>query len=261
MGFAVSSPAMKPELFQGRGSYGRAAAADQNVMTVSGTVNATGILLALCVASATGTWILIQSQPGLAFAGLIASLLVGLVCSLIMLFKPSASPVIAPIYGVSEGVFVGAISWVYALQAAHTKLGGATGANIIAAAAIGTFSVLGVMLALYKFNIIRATARLKAVMLVCGLAIGLFYLVTLVMRLAGVMPSFLLSGPIAIAITAAILLYASYCLILDFDYIEEGAATGAPKYMEWYAGFALLMTLIWIYLQILRLLSLLNKRN
>jgi len=252
---------MKPELFQGTGFGGSITSGRSDTMTVGGTINATGILLALCVASATGTWILFKSNPGLAIAGLLASFLVGVICSLVMMFKPAAAPVVAPIYGVAEGVLVGAISMVYATQAAGTKLGGATGEWIVVQAAVGTFIVLGVMLALYKARIIQATARFRSIMMVCGIAITLFYIANWIMAILGVFPSVLQSGPIAIAITALILLYASYSLILNFDFIEAGAANGAPKHMEWYGGFALLMTLVWIYLQILRLLSLLNKRN
>jgi uncharacterized YccA/Bax inhibitor family protein len=180
---------------------------------------------------------------------------------LIMIFKPEASPFVAPIYAVSEGAFVGAISLVYATASVGTKVGGATGQGIVATAALGTFAILGLMLGLYKVGLIRAGALFTRVMIVAGAGIGLYALAMIVMSVTGTMPAALVTGPLAIVICVGILVYASFCLILDFAFIEEGASNGAPKYMEWYAGAALLMTLVWIYLKMLRLLSLLSKRN
>ena len=260
MAIQTSSPMMRPEVFEGRGAY--AQAGDRaSVMTVGGTINATAIMLALCVASALGAWMLVESTPTLAMPVWIGGLGVGLICGLVMYFKPASSPYVGPVYAIGEGAFVGAISLFYAAASAGTKVGGATGANIVATAALATFAILGVMLGLYKLGVITAGAKFKAVMMVCGGAIMLYSLVVMGMWMFGVAPAALFSGPIAIAITAIILVYASFCLILDFDFIEHGAASGAPKYMEWYGGVALLATLVWIYLQVLRLLSLLSRRD
>ena len=260
MAIATSSPMMRPEVFEGRGAFA-AGGMRSSAMTVSGTINATAILLSLCLASAIGSWVLVKATPTLMVPIWLGGMVVGLICALVSFFKPQTSPYVGPVYAVAKGAFVGAISLFYAAEAVNTKLGGATGANIVTSAAIATFAILGVMLGLYKVGAIRAGEKFKAIMLVCGCAIGLYGIVVLGMFLFGVAPSFLFSGPIAIAITAAILVYASFCLILDFDFIEQGAASGAPKYMEWYGGIALLATLVWIYLQVLRLLSLLNKRD
>jgi uncharacterized YccA/Bax inhibitor family protein len=260
MAFTTSSPMMRPELFEGRGSFARAQERS-DTMTVSGTINATAILLALCVASATGSWMLIAQNAGLVLPVMLGGFGVGLVAAIVMFFKPSASVVLGPLYALGEGAMLGGLSLFYAEMSRGTKLGGATGANIVVTAAIATFAILGVMLGLYKLGFIRADGKFKAVMLVCGAAIGVYALVVLGMMMFGSAPAFLFSGPIAIGITSIILVYASFCLILDFDFIEQGAASGAPKYMEWYGGVALLATLVWIYLKVLRLLSLLNRRN
>jgi len=263
MAFGSPSALMKPELFQAQGGavFGDTAKARPDVMTVGGAVNATSILLALCIASALGGWLLVSSVPGVGLIAAIGGLVVAAICGIVMWFKPAASPFAAPVYALAEGLLVGAVSWVYAQMAVDTKIGGATGTGIVMSASIATFAVLGVMLCLYKMRIIRATAKFKAVMLVVGGAIAVFCLVSLGLSLFGVRPAALVSGPIAIGITAVILVWAAFALILDFDMIEVGAAEGAPKYMEWYAGFGLLATLVLIYLEVLRLLSLLNRRD
>lgn len=265
MAFGSPSALMKPELFQGRGgaAFGATAAtaARPNVMTVGGAVNATGIMLSLCVASAMGSWLLVKSFEGIGLIAALGGLVVALICGVVMWFKPTASPVAAPVYALGEGLVIGAISFMYAEMAAGTKVGGVTGTGIVTSASIATFAVLGVMLCLYKMGVIKATAKFRAVMLVVGGAVCLYCVVMMGLSLFGATPAALISGPMAIGVTAAILIYAAFLLILDFDMIEQGAAEGAPKYMEWYAGFGLLATLIMIYLQILRLLSLLNRRD
>lgn len=259
-----SNPVFKPELFDGSagsGSWGKDLAAKANSMTIGGTVNATFVLLLACIGSALGSWILVQGGTVPAIAVLLIGGLGGLVLSLIMLFKPVSAKYLAVPFALAEGMFLGAISLMYAEQAAGTKFGGKTGTMIVANSAICTFATLGAMLGLYKAGLIRATEKFKSVMAICGVAILLYFLATLGMSLFGVMPKGLLGGPLAIGIAVAILVYAAFCLILDFDFVEQGAANAAPKHMEWYAAFATLSTLVFIYLRFLRLFALLNRKD
>jgi uncharacterized YccA/Bax inhibitor family protein len=253
-----SNPAFKPELFEGQGTWANDMAKSQT-MTISGTVNATFICLTACVGAAVATWWAINANHISAIVGMLGGAIPGLILSLIIYFKPNWARFLAIPYALCQGVFLGAISLVYANAAKGTTWGGATGTMIVANAGLLTFATLGTMLGLYKLGIIRATGRFKKIMMVCLGAVALYAIAAVVMRLFGVMPAALLGGPIAIVIAVAILVVSAFCLILDFDLIEEGVANGAPKHMEWYGAFATLATLVWIYLNFLRLLSLLNR--
>lgn len=252
--FSTSNPALKPELFAGAMTAERSA-----TMTIAGTANRAMILTGLCAASAIGAYGWIQSNPTAALLGALGGLVLGLVLSLVMMFKPAASPVAAPAYALCQGLFVGAVSYLYANSA--TKAGNVTGPMIILQASVLTFGTLFAMLMLYRAGWLRATPMFKKVMAVAGVGVLLFCLATWVLPWCGVQMGWAWDGgPIAIAICVGLLLYASFSLIIDFDFVERGAASGAPRYMEWYAGFALLVTIVWIYLQFLRLLSMLNRR-
>lgn len=252
--FAVSNPALKPELFAD--SH---AGAPATTMTIAGTVNRSMILTGLCAATAIAGYGWIQSNPGAALLGALGGALVGLVLCMVMMFKPAAAPWAAPLYALCEGLFVGAVSYIYANSG--LKAGKFTGNMIILQAGVMTFGTLLAMLLLYRAGWLRATGTFMKVMAVAGVGVGLFCLASWILPMLGVNMGWAWDGgPLAIAINVAILLYASFSLIIDFDFIEQGAAEGAPRYMEWYAGFALLVTLVWIYLQFLRLLSMLNRR-
>jgi uncharacterized YccA/Bax inhibitor family protein len=263
MAFNFSSPVAKPELFEAGsvgGSWGEDLA-KRSAMTVSGAINASFTLLSICVMAAALTWYFAKSNSLVMIGCAAGGAIVGLILSVVMMFKPRFSPFLAPVHAIAEGALVGGASLMYATYMVGGKVAAFTGTNLILSASIGTFLILTTMLGLYKARIINATAKFKAVMMVGGITIALFSIASLVMTLFGVKPVWLTGGPIAIAIAAAILLYSAFVLILDFDMIETGAASGAPKYMEWYSGFMLLSTLVWIYLNLLRLLSLLNRRD
>lgn len=263
MAINFSSPAAKPELFEPQsvgGTWGEDLAR-RSVMTVSGAINASFTLLSVCVITAAVSWYFAKSSSLLMLVAMFGGLILSLVLSLVMMFKPKLSPYLAPLHAVGQGALVGGASLVYATQMAGGKVAAFTGTNLILTASIGTFLILGTMLALYKARLINATAKFRAVMLAGGIAISLFTIASLVMSLLGVKPVWLTGGPIAIGIAAVILIFSAFLLILDFDLIESGAASGAPKYMEWYSGFMLLSTLVWIYLNLLRLLSLLNRKD
>lgn len=231
------------------------------VMTIGGTVNATFILLGITVASAVMGWTLVPKlSEGLGLGLLIFGSLGGVVASLIMMFRPRTAPIVAPIFAVGDGLFTGLVSFLYAKMAAGTKLGGVTGTNIVFMAMGVTFAILAGMLLLYKFRIIQATRTFKKVMMVAGVGIGLFAIASLIAWACGLrLVDF--NSPLAMVITAGVAVYASFCLILDFDFVEQGAATGQPKYMEWYGGFSIMFTLVWIYLEVLKLLAMLSRRD
>lgn len=255
-----SSPAMKPELFVGGGSWADAQAR-QSTMTVGGTVNKAFTCLSLCVLAATGSWALVDKTPSLALPVLLGCGIAAFIVALVTMAKPNAAFVTAPLYAVLQGGFVGAVSLYYAYAMAGTKVGGATGNMVVVNAALITFAIMGAMLGLYKLGIITATRRFKAVMAVIGAGIAVYSLVMLGLSLFGVNVGMFYTGPIGVVIAVGILVFSAFCLIVDFGMIEEGVAHGAPRRMEWYGAFALVVTLVWIYLNVLRVLALLNKRD
>ena len=157
---------------------------------------------------------------------------------------------LAPLYGLLEGLFIGGISAIFNAAFAEKYPG-------LVMQAVGlTFGVAISMFLLYNFRIIKATEKLKSVIIMATLGIGVFYLLTMLLRLFGVNVSFMYdSSLLSIGISIFIVAIAALNLILDFDMIEQGAQRGAPKFMEWYGAFGLLVTLVWLYLEILRLLS------
>ena len=224
------------------------------VMTVSGTITATGVLMVLLLASATAGWIAAPSY-GESGAGLpmlaIAGVLVGFVCAIVVHFKPLLSRILGPIYAVAQGFFLGAISKAYD-----------TYQNGIVVQAVGaTLGVFLVMLFLYRTQIIKVTDRFRRVIMTATMGLMVFYGISFVISLFGGNVSFLSSASllgIGFSLFAATL--AAMNLALDFDFIEKGSKANLPKGMEWYAAFGLVITLVWLYLELLRLLSKLNQR-
>jgi len=223
------------------------------VMTVQGTVTRALILLVLAVAGASTVWGRALAEPGsgVVGVGIAAGVLGGLVMAIATILRPAWAPVTAPIYALLEGVFLGAISAIF--EARYPGIA-------IQAVAL-TFGTAFAMLALYKAGILRATPAFTRGVVAATGAIFLLYLASFVLRLFGVeMPFLHDAGPIGILISVAIVAVAALNLVLDFDLIERGAAGGAPRYMEWYGAFALMVTLVWLYLEILRLLARLQRR-
>jgi uncharacterized YccA/Bax inhibitor family protein len=223
-------------------------------MTVNGAINKFGFLLLMVLAGATYTWYLYMNavdpssiMPYM-WGGLIGGFIVGLVIS----FKPNWSPFLAPAYGILEGLFLGAIS-VVINEAFKTSYPG-----IIMQAVGLTFCVAIAMFLLYNFRIIRPTQKFKAILLTAMAAVFIFYIALLVLRMFNAYPSFMSFGDnslLGYGISLVIIGIAALNLILDFERIEVGAEMGAPKYMEWYGAFGLLVTIVWLYIEILRLLS------
>ncbi len=221
------------------------------VMSVRGTINKFGLLMLMVIAGAVYTWNLydqfkVPTMMTLMWIGLFGGLVTGLIIS----FKPTLAAYLAPVYGLLEGFFIGAISALINSAFAEKYPG------IIMQAVGLTFGVALAMYILYSLKIIRATEKFKSVIMAATLGIGLFYLITIIVRLFGVdLPFMYNASPLGIGISLFVVAIAALNLILDFDRIEQGAAMGAPKFMEWYGAFGLLVTIVWLYIEILRLLS------
>ena len=242
----TSNPALNEKAFKGQVAVGEA-------MTLQGTVNKTGLLLLCVVATAAWTWGLSHSTaPEAAIPWMIGGLLGGFIVALVTIFKQSWAPLTAPIYALLEGLALGGISAFF-----EKSYPG------VAMQAIGlTFGTLFVMLLAYKSGIVRATQGFKIGVIAATGGIAVFYLVEMV--LGGffhiTVPAINGSGPWGIAFSLFVVIIAALNLVLDFDLIETGVQMGAPKYMEWYGAFGLMVTLIWLYLEILRLLAKARRR-
>jgi uncharacterized YccA/Bax inhibitor family protein len=226
---------------------------NMGAMTIDGTVNKTGLLLILVAVPAMWTWTLVRTNEApLAMLLLLVGAIGGLIVALVTAFKHAWAPVTAPIYAVLEGLVLGGISAIF-----ETSYPG-----IAIQAVMLTFGTLVALLLAYRAGMVRATEGFKRGVIAATGGIAIFYLVTLVLGFFGVnFPMIYGSGPIGIAFSLFVVVIAALNLVIDFDLIETGAAQGAPKYMEWYGAFALMVTLIWLYLEMLRLLSKLRSRR
>ena len=236
----------------GENTFTQPALVGEQKMTIQGAVNKTAILLALCMATAIYSWQKFETNPAsampLAFGGAIA----GFIFAIITCFKKEWAGVTAPIYALCEGLFIGAISAMY-----NQKFN-----CIVLQAAMLTFGTLFALLAAYRSGWIRATENFKLGVVAATGGIALMYFVSWILSMFGVHMGFLHdSSMLSIGISAFVVVIAALNLVLDFDFIEQGAQLGAPKYLEWYAGFGLIVTLIWLYLEILRLLAKLSSRR
>jgi uncharacterized YccA/Bax inhibitor family protein len=222
-------------------------------MTVAGTAGKAMLLLAVVVFSATLTWQQVAGgRPELVMPAMLVGGLGGFVFALVTSFRPQWAPWTAPIYASLEGIFLGAISALY-----NTRFAGMPQQAVLL-----TFGVAAGVLVLYRLRMLRATAGFKRMMLGAVIGIGLFYLGSFLLSLFGVQVGYFTSTSwLAIGVNVAIAGVAALNLVLDFDRIEEGARMGAPKAMEWFAAFGLMVTLIWLYLELLRLLSRLQGRR
>lgn len=230
--------------------FGEQALAGGDSMTVEGTVNKTIILLFIVIGAAMAGWQLSITNavsPMILWGG---GAIGGLVLALITAFKPKLSPFTAPAYGLVEGVFLGAISYFFNMMFE----------GIVMQAVGLTVGVLLLMLFLYKTGIIKVTPTLRTGIVVATGAIAMLYVATFALSFFGIgIPYIHGAGPIGIGFSLFVVGLAAFNLLLDFDFIERGASSGAPKYMEWYAAFSLMVTLVWLYLEILRLLSKLRR--
>jgi len=250
MTVASGNPAFSQELFKGYDQvYG---APRTTTMTVQGTVGKTFLLLAILSATALWSWNAIGSgQFPPALLGIAA--IGGFVVAMITIFRPTTAPWTAPLYAALEGLFLGALSQIIETSLQARMGDRATG--IAMQAVILTCGVLFVMLFVYQTGLIRVTEKLKAGIVMATGALCLFYVITMLLSLFGVqMPLIFSSTPMGIGFSVLVVGLAAFNLLLDFDFIEQAAHHEAPKYMEWYGAFGLIVTLVWLYLEILRLL-------
>lgn len=225
-------------------------------MTVMGAVHKTGLLVFLVFLSAFWTWQKFPPSGGAAAAGvypwLVGASLGGFVVALVTMFKKDWAAITSPVYALLEGVVLGAISAVF--EAIYPGIA-------IQAVAL-TAGTLVTLLVAYRSGLIAATENFKLGITAATGAIMLVYLASWVLGMFGVRMPFLHdSGIVGIGISMFIVVIAALNLVLDFDFIEQGEANKAPKYMEWYAAFGLLVTLVWLYLEVLRLLAKLRSRD
>ncbi len=229
----------------------------EGAMTVKGTLNKFGFLFLMTLGSAWYSW-KEATEGGNACPLMLTGIIGGLVVALVITFKKEWSPYLAPLYALLEGLFVGGIS-AYFEYAAQTKYGSyASGYSGIVFQAVGlTFCVVAAMYLLYKFKIIRVTEKFKSILMMATIGLGLFYLGTWIMSMFDFAPpSFLFQGSaLGIGFSVFVVALAALNLLLDFDMIEKGAELGAPKYMEWYGAFGLLVTIVWLYIEILAIVE------
>jgi uncharacterized YccA/Bax inhibitor family protein len=253
--FKTSNPALGENTFRDISTARYGGVIDESTrMTLNGTVNKTGILLVCAIATAAWTWrLFLQSRD---FADVTPLLLVGalggFIVAMVTVFKKEWSPVTAPIYALLEGLVLGSISALI-----ETRYPG------IAIQAVGlTFGTLFVLLLAYRSGLIPVTQKLRMGIVAATGGIAVFYLLQMLLGFFGFyFTSINGSGFIGIGFSLFVVVIAALNLVLDFDFIERGVQAGAPKYMEWYGAFGIIVTLVWLYLEILRLLSKLRSRN
>ena len=237
-----SNPIFNSKSFEEHGY----ATASSDTMTISGTVNKTIILALLVVASASYTWV--NPSTTLMYIGLFG----GLIAALITSFRPKSAGITAPIYAILEGMALGGISLFF-----EASYGG-----IVFQAVTSTIGVLFAMLFLYRSGIIKVTEKFKLGVVAATGGIMIMYLINMVMGFFGA--SFLSLGDtswLMIGINLVIVGIAALNLVLDFDFIDRASASGAPKYMEWYGAFGIMVTLVWLYIELLKLLSRFASRD
>jgi len=228
----------------------------ENAMTVKGTLQKFGFLLLMVLATSFYSWREFFAQSGSVMPLILIGGIGGFVIAMVISFKKEWSAYLTPAYALLEGLFIGAISAYYSAAFA------AKAPNIVINAVGLTLGTAIAMYLLYSFRIIQATQKFKAIMFTAIAGIFIFYLITFVLGFFGIQIPFLHEGSVlGIGFSLFVVAIAALTFILNFDMIEKGAELGAPKYMEWYGAFGLLVTIVWLYLEILRLLSKLNSRN
>jgi uncharacterized YccA/Bax inhibitor family protein len=253
----TSNPALSENTFRNVGvGYGGGSLIDATArMTLSGTVNKTGLLLVLTFATAAWTWFryLASGNPAAVGGLMTIGALGGFVCAMVTIFKKEWSPVTAPLYALLEGLLLGGISAMIDLRYPG-----------IAVQAVGlTFGTLLALLLAYSARIIRVTRKFALGIVAATGGIMLFYLAQMILGFFHIqfMSSVNGNGTIGIVFSLIVVAIAALNLVLDFDFIERGVNHGAPKYMEWYGAFGIMVTLVWLYLEILRLLSKTRSRD
>ena len=224
---------------------------DGKPMTIAGTINKTAILLGVVVLVAYYAWTLCANGfSDKATLFLTGGSIIGLILAIVTSFNPKSAPITAPVYAACEGL-VGVISYMY----------GSAFSGIVQNAIGITIIALLSMLFLYRTKMIQATETFRKVIFTSTVAIAIFYLAGFIGALLGHPMTIFNGGIIGIIISFAICAIAAFNFILDFNFIEQGEQKMLPSYFEWYGGFTLLVTLVWLYLEVLRLLAQFNNKN
>lgn len=248
------------------GAGGRNASAASNTMSVQGTVNKCFLLLTLCGGSAGAMWYAITAGHVAPILGLLGGL-IACVLGLVMFFAPRSSVVLAPAYALFEGPMLASLSYFVAnmIDAKIVAKGGtALGAGLIFQAVLLTFGIFGALLITYTMGLIRLSGFMQRCVVIGAAGAALVYLASFVCSLFGIqlgMTNLMNAGPLSIGFSLFTVVIASLSLVMDFQRIEGMSEAGAPKHMEWYAGFGLLTTLVWLYIEILYLLAKLRGRD
>ena len=251
----TSNPALSENTFRNLSDVRYGGAIDESrQMTLNGTVNKTGILLVCTIATAAWTWSrFLQSRDMTDVTPLmLVGFIGGFIFAMVTTFKKEWSPVTAPIYALLEGLALGGLSAVIDLRYPG-----------IAIQAVGlTFGTLFVLLLAYRSGLIKVTQKFRLGIIAATGGIMVFYLLQMLLGFFGIQfVSINGSGIVGIGFSLFVVAIAALNLVLDFDFIERGVQYGAPKYMEWYGAFGIIVTLVWLYLEILRLISKMRSRN
>ncbi|RUT33544.1 Bax inhibitor-1/YccA family protein [Paenibacillus zeisoli] len=240
------NPTLNDKTFERSGHY-----TGQSQMTIDGTVNKTIITLVILLGAAFGTWSMYFSGRN-AVPFMVGGAIVALLLALIISFVPTTAPFLVPIYAIGEGMLLGGLSARY-----ETLYNGIT-----LQAALLTMGVFIALLVAYKTRLIKATENFKLGVIAATGGIFLVYLLSFILGFFGITIPYLHDNSlIGIGISIVIVIVAALNLVLDFDFIEQGAEQGAPKYMEWYGAFGLVVTLVWLYVEMLRLLAKVFSRD
>ena len=242
------NPAFRSKAFTHRSSD----FSTNEVMTLSGAVNKTGLYLLLCVLSAALNWNLLYSNPSFASGLLWFGVFGGLVAAIVTILKPTTANISAPIYAVLQGLALGAVSGMYEYLYD----------GIVMQALALTFGTLAALLLAYKSGLIKPTENFRLMLFAATGGVFILYLVSFIMSFFGGPIGFIHSNSLmGIGFSLVVVAIAALNLVLDFDFIEQASESGAPKYLEAYGAFSLMVTLIWLYLEILRLLAKIYSRD
>ncbi|MDA3798420.1 MAG: Bax inhibitor-1/YccA family protein [Kiritimatiellae bacterium] len=239
--YRSGNPVLKSDRFSAAEGAGQ--------MTINGTINKTGFLLLLAMVSASYVWSVALNNVNAAQGWMMAGLVGGFICAMVCAFSPKSTPFMSPVYALLEGLFLGGISAMYNKMYP----------GIVIQAVLGTFGVMLAMLFIYRAGIIKVNN--KFIMGVAAATGGIFliYLFGFILSLFGVPISLFGNGIMGIGFSVLVVGIASLNLVVDFFFIEQMSNRNAPKYMEWYGAFSLMITLVWLYISILRLLGKLNR--
>ncbi|HXB91756.1 MAG TPA: Bax inhibitor-1/YccA family protein [Puia sp.] len=248
--FKSGNPALNESIFQKQIDV-----SGQGVMTENGTLNKFFFMSLMVMASAAFTWSAFYQGKDV-MPWMIGGAIGGFIVALVIIFKKEWAGYLAPLYGLLEGVFLGGISAI--VNAAFAK----SYPGLVMQAVVLTFGVVISMFALYRFGVIKATEKFRSIVITATAGIAIFYLLAMVLRMFSIDIPFLHEGSaLGIVFSLVVVAIAAMNLILDFDQIEKGVAMGAPKYMESYCAFGLMVTIVWLYIEILRLLMKVASRR